>query len=176
MTKRRHWNADKILSISAILISIMTLAVSWYQTAIIRQQQRLSVLPYLSFQNYGTGGANYKYALSNNGIGPAFIEKIYVTYKGKEYDLDLPLFLQKHTPESRQIKKVKHSNISAGNLIPAGKQINILEIDNSQTDASKMLLLLDKLKKEKLKLTIIYQSVYKERWRLESDHNIPQKL
>lgn len=90
--------------------------------------------------------------------------------------MDLPLFLQKHTPESRQIKKVKHSNISAGNLIPAGKQINILEIDNSQTDASKMLLLLDKLKKEKLKLTIIYQSVYKERWSLESDHNIPQKL
>ncbi|EAY25568.1 hypothetical protein [Microscilla marina] len=68
MTKKRLWNADKIVSISAIMISVMTLAVSWYQTAIIRQQQRLSVLPYLSFQNYGTGGANYKYTLRNNGI------------------------------------------------------------------------------------------------------------
>ncbi|WP_198145108.1 hypothetical protein [Microscilla marina] len=109
-------------------------------------------------------------------MGSAFIEAVYITHKGKRYDLDLPRFLNKHVPESRQIKKMKHSNITIGNLIPAGVHVNILEIDHSQTSADQILVLLEKLKKEKLSLTIIYQSVYKERWKLVSGNHAPEKL
>lgn len=177
MNKVRKWNADKIVSLSAILISLMTLFVSLYQTAIIRKQQRLSVLPYLAFGNYNTGGANYKLMLSNDGIGPAFIESVEITYKGKKYPYDLPVFFKEVVPkQTQQIKKLSHSNIFKGQMIPAGTKIALLEIKNSPEDGDKLYKLLQKLSKEKIQLKIIYRSVYEERWQLSFRDAIPKKL
>lgn len=177
MSKTRKWNADKTVSLSAILISLMTLFVSLYQTNMIRQQQRLSVLPYLSFGNYNTGGANYKLMLSNDGIGPAFIESVEISYKGKTYPYDLPVFFRDVIPKQvEQIKKFTHSNIFKGQMIPAGTKLSLLEIRNSPEDGIKLYKLLQKLKKEKMQLKIVYRSVYEERWQLILGDAIPQKL
>lgn len=172
----KNWNSDKIVSISAILISLMTLVVSWYQTSIIRQQQRLSVLPYLSLGNQGTGSARYKFMLKNDGIGPAFVEDVYINYRGKKYRMDLPVFLHKHIPEREKLNKISHSNISPGNMIPAGVQIDIFAVQNSQPNANKLITLLKKLRKEGLEMVIIYKSVYEERWKLSSQGRMPEKL
>ncbi|HAS42879.1 MAG TPA: hypothetical protein DCS93_20535 [Microscillaceae bacterium] len=173
----KTWNSDKIVSASAILISLMTLFVSLYQTAMIRKQQRLSVLPYLSLGNYNTGGPNYKLVLKNDGIGPAFIESVEIVYKGKKYPYDLPVFMSKSMPDSiKKIKRMSHSNIYEGQMIPAGTTIPLLAIHNSREDADKLVILLRSLKKEGLQLHIIYRSVYEERWRLSFDSTIPEKL
>ena len=172
----KEWNSDKIVSISAILISLMTLVVSWYQTSIIRQQQRLSVLPYLSMRNYNTGGKQYKLVLKNDGIGPAFVDEVYINYKGKKYSMDLPVFLRKHIPAYKDIYKVSHSNVTPGNLIPAGVRVDIFAAHNSLLDANKLVILLKKLYKEGLEVVIVYKSVYEERWKLSSNGEAPKKL
>jgi len=53
---KKFWNADKIVSISAMVISLGTLVVISYQTALInhqtemiRHEQRIAVMPYLGF-------------------------------------------------------------------------------------------------------------------------------
>lgn len=174
---QKTWNSDKIVSISAILISLLTLCVSLYQTAMIRKQQRLSVLPYLSLGNYNTGGPNYKLILSNNGIGPAFIESVEVEYQNKTYPCDLPVFLGKHLKDSvKNIKKMSHSNIYPGRMIPAGTTLPLLAIHNSQKDANKLVLLLRRLKEQGMQFRIVYRSVYEERWRLSLESTIHEAL
>ncbi|MEO0789852.1 MAG: hypothetical protein AAFY36_14380, partial [Bacteroidota bacterium] len=80
------WTSDRIVSMSAIFISLATLFVFVYQTNLIREQQHLSVYPHLSLGNAYSGSLNYQQVLSNEGIGPAFIEGIEVRdTSGKEY-------------------------------------------------------------------------------------------
>lgn len=176
MENRNTWNSDKIVSVSAIMISLMTLFVSVYQTTITRKQQRLSVFPYLSQGNYNTGGADYKLIIANNGIGPAFIEKISVRYKNKEYEVDLPTFLAKHIPEFKEVKHKSYSNIFPGQMIPAGVTVSVFSIKNSVEDGKRLVKLLDKLDKEGMTVSIIYKSVYDEHWKLVSGSYTPEKL
>ena len=173
---KKFWTADKIISFAAILISVMTLVVLMYQTNIMREQQRLSVLPYLSINRSGTGTANFSIVMHNNGIGPAFVESTKVRYKGKEYDMDVPNFLYKHVPEMDSIHQLYHSNIYSGMLIPAGKTLNILEIDNSIKDSNKLLKLFSRLLKEGFDFELVYKSIYNERWKLTGAGSTPEKI
>ncbi len=59
----RKLDSDKILSLSAMFISICTLVVFLYQTNLIRKQQYMSVYPHLLLGNYGTWTPNYKFVL-----------------------------------------------------------------------------------------------------------------
>ncbi|MGB0521622.1 MAG: hypothetical protein ACPGJS_01620 [Flammeovirgaceae bacterium] len=141
-----------------------------------RQDQHLSVLPYLYLSNSNTGGPNFKILLMNDGVGPALVESIKIIYDGKTYNQDLPNFLYKHIPEMDSINNIVHSNVAEGMLIPAGRQLAILEIENSQEDADKLFELLVKLNKKGLDLELIYQSIYNERWKIAGDSHAPQKL
>lgn len=96
---KEFWNTEKIVSFSAVLISIGTLIVLIYQTNLMSQQQRLSVLPYVTMGNMGAYTPNSRYMVFNNGIGPAFVEKIKVKYKGNTYPYDLYVILAQHTED-----------------------------------------------------------------------------
>jgi uncharacterized membrane protein len=41
------WNTDKIVSLSAMVVGVGSLVIILFQTRIMREQQRASVLPYL---------------------------------------------------------------------------------------------------------------------------------
>lgn len=172
--KKNFWNVDKIIGLSAIFISVMTLFVLMYQTSIMREQQRLSVFPHLSLNNSGTGTSNFSFVLHNNGIGPAFVESVCVIHKGKRYEMDIPNFLNKHIPQSDSIDNLFHSNIYPGMLIPAGTEIGVLQIDNSQEDADKLYKLFKELSNDGFDFELIYKSIYNERWMLNG--NTPEKL
>lgn len=174
--KKKFWTSDKVISFSAILISVMTLVVLVYQTNLMRAQQRLSVLPYLSIGRAHTGQANFKFVLTNNGIGPAFVESMKIKHDGKTYDGDFSQFLYNHVPEMDSIHNILHSNVYTGMLIPAGKRINMIEVDNSKEDAIKLLKLMTKLREQELDYELIYRSIYHERWRLTSQSSTPVLL
>jgi len=171
--KVKYWNSNKIVSSSAILISLMTLFILVYQTKIIQQEQRMSVLPYLSLSNYNTGTPNYKYVLKNDGIGPAFIEKVEITYDGKTYDSDLSIFLEKNFPEMKDIDSVFHSNISPGRLIPAGEAISIFEVHNSLSSSKR---LYELLHRHNIGIKITYKSAYNEKWFITKKTDFPKKI
>jgi hypothetical protein len=83
-------NTDRILSVSAILIGIMTLVVYFIQTRLIIDQQHAGVWPCieLSGTNFGDGSGikeNFKINITNKGIGPALIKKVEIKYRRKIY-------------------------------------------------------------------------------------------
>ncbi len=175
---KRNWNSEKFVSIAAIFISIITLTVFIYQTRLMHEQQRLSVMPYLSISNYGTGGPNYKLMVANNGIGPAFIESVKVTYKDEVYnDMDVFLFLYSNIAATQEIQNFNHSNIYEGQMIPAGEKIAHLEIVDSAPDADKLLTILAEMfATGDAVFEIVYASIYKEKWLLRSGDTRPTKI
>jgi hypothetical protein len=83
-------NTDRILSVSAILIGLMTLIVYFIQTRLIIDQQHAGVWPCVEFSgtNYSKETKDKEFFsvnVINKGIGPAIIRKVEIKYKGKTY-------------------------------------------------------------------------------------------
>ena len=81
-------NTDRILSVSAILIGLMTLIVYFIQTRLIIDQQHAGVWPCIEITGTNYGGKFqqvFKVNITNKGIGPALIKKVVIKYKGKTY-------------------------------------------------------------------------------------------
>jgi hypothetical protein len=83
-------NTDRILSVSAILIGLMTLIVYFIQTRLIIDQQHAGVWPCIEISGTNFGDStgikeDFKINVTNKGIGPALIKKVEVKYKGKVY-------------------------------------------------------------------------------------------
>jgi hypothetical protein len=165
-------DSEKLLSLTAMIISIGTLMVFLYQTNLIRKQQYMSVYPYLSVGNYGSNTENYKYILSNNGIGPAIIKSVTVKLKGgNEYKDILPYV--KESVLKTDTLGYSHSNISIGNLIPANGEIVIIQTSDNKIKTSKRLN--EILNKQELLISIEYESIYGERWEITNESSIPRK-
>jgi hypothetical protein len=83
-------NTDRILSVTAILIGMMTLVVYFIQTRLIIDQQHAGVWPCveISGTNFGDSTGikeDFKINVTNKGIGPALIKKVEVKFRGKVY-------------------------------------------------------------------------------------------
>ena len=83
MAKKKFWTSDRIVSFSAISISLFTLIVFARQTSIIEKQSRLSALPYLNMEaGYNPDEDFITLTLNNYGVGPAIIEEMNISYEG----------------------------------------------------------------------------------------------
>lgn len=188
--KPKFWTSEKLLSLTALLVSLSTLIVFVYQTNLIRQQQFMSVYPYMNLGNEYSGTLKYKYILSNEGIGPAFIESVKITSPDKEVFNDLVDYVD-HLAISEDSIWYFHSNLNAGKLIPSNKKIPLIQLVNKEMlmelglsdleglpmntiEGSKMLYQI--LNDDSLNIEIIYSSVYGERWILKNHTNTPVKL
>ena len=84
-------NTDRILSVSAILIGLMTLVVYSIQTRLIIDQQHAGVWPCVEITgtngHTGKGDKEYfKVNIVNKGIGPAIIKKVEIKFREKVYN------------------------------------------------------------------------------------------
>ena len=84
-------NTDRILSVSAIMIGLMTLIVYFIQTRLIIDQQHAGVWPCIEItgsNDYaGTKGKEkFTVNITNKGIGPAIIRKVEIKFRGKIYN------------------------------------------------------------------------------------------
>jgi hypothetical protein len=176
MAKKKFWTTEKIVSLAAISISLMTLIVIIWQTNLLRQQQHLSVLPYLSFGNERTYSPNYQYTLTNNGIGPALIRSIRITNGDEVFQMDIPNFLQERVPAFDSLSNITYSNIYPGRFMPAGEKIIILGVENSLEDANGLLQILGELQKEGFDFELEYCSIYDRCWRIKTSGTAPEPL
>jgi hypothetical protein len=168
--KKRFWNANNIVSLTAGFVSIFTFLVLLYQTNLMREQQRLSVLPYLTIGNYGVGTDNYRVILSNDGIGPAFIKSIKLMYEDKVYETDFATFFFRQFPELDSMTHLLYTNIRVGLLVPASKQIALFEVRDSKSSSTKFFELMKHINSKGFRFEIIYASVYDERWKISSEN------
>ncbi len=169
-------SSDKIVSISAILISISTLIVLIFQTRIMREQQRLSVLPHISIYNERTGTPEFQIVMVNNGIGPAFIEAVNIKYDDQDFDQGLTVFLAENADGFDTLKNVLYSDIYRGQMIPAGQKIPLLEVDNSQESSNALSRMLGQLMRKGFDLEIVYASIYGEKWKINGETVAPEKI
>ena len=194
---KKFWNADKIISLSAFVVSIATLLALMYQISLsgeqnelaqrqqelVRKQQYASVLPYLELR-IGTNNGNrlFEFMLYSNGVGPAFIEEVRTIYDGQVY-LGPPSSFYREVilPDDKDTISLGISSIYEGNLIPSGRETAMLTAyDYSSTPADRDRLLAwfgrPTDEPELARVEIIYSSVYGERWIVRGVGAIPESL
>lgn len=168
-----NFSGEKILSLSALLISICTLFVFLYQTSLIRKQQYLSVYPHLEMGNYYTGSLNYTYGLRNTGIGPAIISEIRVKEKGKIVASDVAEYVSSKL-EKKDSVWYSHSNLAKGMLIPEKEDIELIAATGKTYHSAEKLHSI--LNNEDLMIEIEYKSIYEESWMATNHDRQPKKL
>lgn len=173
--------SEMIVSVSAFLISIATFGVLIYQTQLWKEQNRLmlkqqyaSVLPYLEIGYTIHNSRDFSLIVGNNGIGPAFIKDVSIQYKGQNFKGDPEEFLEKVIKaEGDTIPAFNFSRLTTGNVISAGKKVELLSIEN---DARAFNKLYNLFVKNNAELEITYESVYDESWKTKGIHNPPVKI
>ncbi len=180
--KKIKWNSDKLLSLSAMSISFITLMIFVYQTNLMSKQNYLSILPYLSISiSNNPADDTFKLELENYGVGPAIIESVTCIYKDKKYDLsdygdELFTFLKAKAPELDSIKSISYSTLDKGLAIPVNTAHSILEVVDSSSDYLLIRNALGRLLEEGLHYEIVYRSIQDERWLISNNTRGPEKL
>jgi hypothetical protein len=186
------FDPDKWLAISAMIVSVGTLAALAYQSMLMRDSERASKLPYLYVQLQSNDATN-NIALANLGIGPALVDDVHIRYQGRDIASDAYDFYLSQRPEivkpgssvtSLGVDKVQH-----GRLIPAGTTIVMMSIgakDNRRQmqDILRLFQIAEVPRlwysdagltgSEGAVIDITYSSVYGEHWRVRSDRIVPE--
>ena len=170
--KKKFWNADKFLSLFAVLLSVGTLVVFIYQTNLVRKQQYASVFPYLEMGFHNRGYEQMKYVLTNVGVGPALIEKVEIKHSKGRYDGRFSDFLIELTKrEGADSIYYSYSDISVGKMLPAGSSIELISCHDRYSSER----VLDLIDQYQVELNITYASVYGEQWYISSNTSVPEK-
>ena len=158
---KKFWTAEKIVSISAILISLGTFASIVYQNQLIQKQQSATVLPYLEIWN-SQSFDRYSLILMNNGIGPAFIREIRMIYKDSTYHGDPWFMFEQLDPPDSIWNPVYYSNVGEGRLIPAGKTVEMIGVSKNKAAAEYLSRRFGD--DDVIRLEVEYENVYGDRW------------
>jgi hypothetical protein len=151
--------ASDVVAASSIMIAVLALAVSVYQSVLARQHNRQSVRPVLQLQTRFRPGGKAGLRLVNVGLGPAVITSSVVSVDGQE--------LGDYNEEA--------SNLIRGSVRPRPSAVTFESGAILATDYDEFLLSVDeydpacdwhaglvRLLREQMKLEIRYTSLYSE--------------
>ena len=172
--KKKFWTSDKIVSFSAILISLFTLFIFVKQTNIIEEQSHLSVMPYLLMETSHNSEANeFKIFIVNHGVGPAIIDKRTILYNGSQYDMEFDEFLRTHIPEMDSVRVTNNATLQPGFALPAGGSRNLLTVGGNKKSYEKFLGIMQQIQAGEFDYNITYSSIYGHRWEISSRTDRP---
>ncbi|GAA5033833.1 hypothetical protein GCM10011506_26610 [Marivirga lumbricoides] len=175
--KKSFWNADKIVSLSAMAIALFTLAVLLYQSNILErqyeltvEQQKASVLPYLQLGPSFSAG-RYTITVSNKGVGPAFINGFYVKKADSIISIyDLVSYYDNFSSKKRSFA-CEFASLYKGCVIAPGEEIELLNVIGDQIDVDLIGNFFNKYMYNStgsMKLMIDYRSTFNDAWVLET--------
>ena len=125
---RRGIRLDLIIAVSALLISILATAASWWQSRVVAQQLSAQVWPYLSIST--TYDPQYvSVDVVNDGLGPAIIRSVVLTVDGKPYANPLRAFRRVFKPPKRGRFGSQMSGLSPGSVIRASSSTRLIRIN-----------------------------------------------
>lgn len=174
-----NWTTDKIMSTSALFISVLSLVGLMYQSYLAREENKLiqmqqsaSVLPYLH-QWYSEYQDNYRLIIGNKGVGPAFIKHVEITLdSAKKFDNTNDLFNEIFkTTKGLDTIPYNMSNLVTGFVLPANQDISLIIIEQKQNiNTFKSI-----LNQRQIDFKIIYEDVYGTQWQLSNlnENNTP---
>jgi hypothetical protein len=176
------WSAEKVMSISALFVSAISLFALFYQlnlareeNELIRKEQKASVLPHLS-QWFSNTSEYFQITFGNRGVGPAFIKEVQIVINDSLHFSntdDAIAHIFKTTPELDSIP-FSTSTFKKGYVLPANQTINIVRLKNGKASVYFQ----QYMANNSLDYEVIYEDVYGTRWSLssEKDENIPVLL
>ncbi len=169
-------NTDRILGISAMVISILTLVIFIYQTDIMRVQSKLSVKPRLDFTSNISGNDStifYQEVIENKGLGPAIIDSIYFVRNEKNYALDIEKLLQEELPKVLEYGYLpQHATLSKGATLSPNEErpIYTYHFPTKLRDSLFTYLGIVNEDENPFPIKVIYTSIYEdEYWKMDND-------
>lgn len=181
------WNTNRITSVAAIFISVLSMFAVIYQSFLAREendliriQQSASVLPYLSYWNSNLDG-KFKFVIANKGVGPAFIKEVEFygidaaakdtqTFNSGHSFLD---FLEEQSTLMQNTHVIRYS-FRKNMLISKNEELPIYTFPFNNDEEEKAIK--DEFFKYYEGFKIVYEDVYGAAWVLESKTNAPIKL
>lgn len=177
--RKKFWNADKIVSLSAMAIALFTLVVLLYQSYILDKQyeltvkqQKASVLPHLLLASSWSDNS-YEIFIQNKGLGPAFINGLYFKEKDSTHIfVSMKDFYDQSNPKNF-LSRYTESGVIPGLVISPGEKYQLLSVTDSVQK-------IEPLKKFFQKyfsgyrssvFFVEYESVFEDAWIVESSFN-----
>ncbi len=174
---KKFWSTDKIVSISAISISVLSLYFFIKQTALMDKQSRLSAMPYLVVETSENGFDNELIiSIHNYGVGPAIINKMVVHYEGKKYETDLQHFIQEIIPYTDSLNTLSSASLDKGLAIPTNGERVLLKMGGTKAQFEYCLYKMFEIIEGGFDYDIYYQSIYEDKWKISASNEIPEKL
>lgn len=172
----KKFNTDRILGISAMLISLMTLVIFIYQTNIMREQSKLSVKPRLDFTtNFGGNDSiiTIQEVIENKGLGPAIIDSIYFNFKDEHYPIDIEDFLEGQLPKVLELGYLSQSaTFGKGTTVSPGEErpIYTYVVQRDKLEDVMGYLGVEDQSENPFPIEVIYTSIYEdEYWMMDND-------
>lgn len=155
-----------VISLCALIVSLIQTSVLQEERELIREQARASVWPHITFSAEEGHDLNDKsinhlvFTLTNNGVGPAIITDVKVSYNDTIAHNWWQLFDIQEIPDS--IDRYITNRSFNGMVIPLGKTIEVLNLDINLPLANAFYKRL-----EGFSLEIYYESIYGEKWKFD---------
>lgn len=177
-----RWSAEKLFSLTAMLISLTTLIIFIYQTNLMKDQNHITVLPYLAVATSTNPPQNlFELSLKNHGMGPAILESVKLFYQDSVYNIEH----YKHTllscliaiaPELDKIESFSSATTEEGMAIPANSSYTVIQVYDSEEDFRNITQTLNQLQSNGLQYEVIYKSILGARWRVTDNTKGPESL
>ena len=179
---------DRIVSSSAMLVGFSSLVIALYQTHLMRESARASVLPYLMIAINSDSDGAYM-TLRNAGLGPAVINDVVVSHQGRAIKGDAFDYYLTVRPGAKSDHALSVDKIMPGRLIPAGEGIRMIGMGGGERERmlSDLLHLFElaevpqswlenakATEPDKAVLEISYSSVYGDHWIARSNAIVPK--
>ena len=168
--KKIKWSGDKLLGISALIISFATLISLIYQSRITREHEMKSAFPKLELW-HNNNADKFELVLLNTGLGPAIIEDCYIIYKNDILQMDHQEFANRYADS---LPKVGYgtTSLTRGRVIQPGSELKLIRLSLDSLSYHP----LHEVFKFKSTLAIKYSSVYDQMWEIEGVGDIPKLL
>lgn len=115
------------LAILAVCVSILALAVTWWQASLARSHNKLSVRPHLIGHSHWDNSL-YSLEVLNHGLGPAVITAARVYHQDKLVEGKGTSVIQKAIEKVPGCQLVEHEFFYTPFVLPAGSSIKVCKI------------------------------------------------
>ena len=88
-----HLTAADVIAIAAVLIAVLSMAGTFWQAALTRKHNRLSVCPKLDYVASHYPDKPISLVIVNNGLGTAIVKRMRISFQGEDcplLDTDMP--------------------------------------------------------------------------------------
>ena len=170
ITKRKwYFNYELYVAGSALIVSVVALALGIYEANLEREHQRASVWPRLELnRSYDDTSSKLTYTLTNNGLGPAIIKFSTLSVNGKVVEnWDEVLFTLYGNRYQRSTRRIGNS------VLPPKAALTMLQINDADLFALGYRQFSEK--DVQLGIAICYCSVFDECWLTDRNNN-PTKV